>query len=216
MCYLINHKSDTNYFSLAQSDHQNRRPKYKLENDNVCGITTGDGKENCEWDCISSLGTFYQNPECLIDCFEAEHCAVKAINDYIEAGGICRGSINGNIDQNVWPTSTKRCEYQTVFFNDTNDDVNDDYSLTFTSRGIFKEETLKSLTNNQTCIYDVHRKSPFVYNTISFLVLTSSSLEVYQYWYYFSAKFIAGLAEEVLSLVLPLPFTSTRLHPGFR
>ena len=75
-----------NIFSiyLAKPEQQKRTTKYSLEDDNVCGITTG-GKENCEWDCIPTPYGIYQNPECLIDCFDEDHCAVKAFKDYVEA-----------------------------------------------------------------------------------------------------------------------------------
>ena len=44
----------------------------KLENDKMCGITTG-GKEECHWDCEASLclllpnftSPIYSDPECL-------------------------------------------------------------------------------------------------------------------------------------------------------
>ena len=64
-------------------------PRYKLEDDPQCGLTTG-GQEDCFWDCdivfddsgfglftsftgihpvgINSTNTI-QNPECLLDCF---------------------------------------------------------------------------------------------------------------------------------------------------
>ena len=176
-----------------------------MENDNVCGITTG-GEENCEWDCIPSLGSsYYQNPECLIDCFEANHCAVEAINDYKAANGICIGSSFGDLGATVYPTSTKECDYTTLPSN-----------ITYTTRGIFSENTLELLIQNETCIYDVHRKSPVVYNTFQLLVYTSSDLTAFQYWYYFSGKLIGGFPEETLASILPLPFTFTRLHPGAR
>ena len=48
-------------------------PTYKLENDPMCGITTG-GKENCYWDCTfvtdPYVGSLITTPECLLDCYE--------------------------------------------------------------------------------------------------------------------------------------------------
>ena len=48
-------------------------PRYRLENDPMCGETTG-GREDCFWDCeiINSrvYGPIISNPECLLDCFE--------------------------------------------------------------------------------------------------------------------------------------------------
>ena len=48
-------------------------PIYKLENDPMCGMTTG-GKEECFWDCnIDSKGIgngpLISSPECLLNCF---------------------------------------------------------------------------------------------------------------------------------------------------
>ena len=62
--YIL-HSSIANYL-LEKSAN------YKLENDPMCGITTG-GAEDCFWDCQienSNNGLIIQNPECLIDCFE--------------------------------------------------------------------------------------------------------------------------------------------------
>ena len=58
------------------------RPRYKLENDPKCGLTTG-GQDECFWDCdISSDPNFFgaghyfyfdrvlTNYSCLSDCYE--------------------------------------------------------------------------------------------------------------------------------------------------
>ena len=45
--------------------------RYKLEDDPMCGITTG-GREDCFWDCeieMSMNGPIISTPECLSDCF---------------------------------------------------------------------------------------------------------------------------------------------------
>ena len=47
--------------------------KYKLDNDPMCGITTG-GKEDCFWDCeVGSTGVgnglLLTPPDCLLNCF---------------------------------------------------------------------------------------------------------------------------------------------------
>ena len=181
-----------------------------MENEDVCGITTG-GEENCEWDCISFLG-FYKNPECLIDCFDENHCAFKALKDYESAGGICGGSDFGQYVQilQILPTTTKQCEYVTVM--KIIDSVN--VNRTYTSRGIFTQATLDLLIQNETCIYDVHRKSPLVFNTLELLMFSSSNLEVFQFWSYFSGRIITGYPKDKIQDVLPLPFS--RLHPGIR
>ena len=58
----------------------------------MCGVTTG-GREECWWDCeiitYSTLSDqFAKNIECLKDCFAADHCVNKLIED-IEASGTC-------------------------------------------------------------------------------------------------------------------------------
>ena len=198
----------------------------KLENDFACGITTG-GKENCEWDCSPDyIGfVYWRDPSCLTDCFPKGHCASKVLDDFKNAGGICGGSSflppgtfvgNGH----SIPNTTKiNCEYQTV-------PTPTGGTLSITTKGIFSEDTLLSLLDNESCIYDVHRKNPRVWNTITILVQTSSNPQVLFQWLYFSARHIRGLSEtDILSQLssigqlsiggLPLPF-SARLLPGLR
>ena len=60
--------------------------RHKLENDQMCGITTG-GSEDCIWDCevaIGRNGPIITTPECLIDCFPAVSITVKSANVYIK------------------------------------------------------------------------------------------------------------------------------------
>ena len=48
-------------------------PRPRLENDPMCGLTTG-GSSECFWDCeyVSdpNFGSIISNLECLLDCFE--------------------------------------------------------------------------------------------------------------------------------------------------
>lgn len=47
------------------------RRRYRLEDDPMCGVTTG-GQEDCHWDChivTSDCGILITNPECLLDCY---------------------------------------------------------------------------------------------------------------------------------------------------
>ena len=68
-----------------------------LENRNDNSLTleedeiATDGKENCDWNCIPSslLQGINLDPECEPDCFNKDHCAVKALNKFIKAEGIC-------------------------------------------------------------------------------------------------------------------------------
>ena len=43
-------------------------PRFKLENDPMCGVTTG-GKEDCFWDCEIGYDSLLTPPECLLKCF---------------------------------------------------------------------------------------------------------------------------------------------------
>ena len=61
-------------------------PTYKLENDPMCGITTG-GDRQCFWDCEfwsdPYFGTLISNPECLEDCYpEVIFLAIKIVFYY--------------------------------------------------------------------------------------------------------------------------------------
>lgn len=55
--------------------------RHKLENDQMCGITTG-GSVDCIWDCdvaIGRNGPIITTPECLMDCFPAVSITVCSI-----------------------------------------------------------------------------------------------------------------------------------------
>jgi len=71
-------------------------PRPRLENDPMCGLTTG-GSSECFWDCeyVSdpNFGSIISNLECLLDCFEEDTCLHSFIQDYITAGGICEGTV---------------------------------------------------------------------------------------------------------------------------
>ena len=180
-----------------------------MEDDPVCGLTTG-GDKNCEWDCYSRYYSvpYYSNPECLLDCFEDNTCGKRAIQEYIEAGGLCGGSSSydlffnyGNISPNI------ECQYVTI-------DVNGNM-LEFTTAGIFSQDTLKLLQEDE-CILDVYKKSPKLSNTFAYLMYTSSDLETNYRWSYFYARFIRGLSEEDILDTLPPPPMQPRLQPGLR
>ena len=106
----------------------------------MCGLTTG-GNENCEWDCINGnyevggiqiASSLYSNIECLRDCFsEEDHCVVKVLNDFENAGGIC-GESYFSSQQNTFPTTENECKYTEV----TN--VNG-VTISLTTEGIFSE-----------------------------------------------------------------------------
>ena len=68
---------------------------HKLENDPMCGKTTG-GQDECTWDCkiVFSVATNpsifnsvikIQNPECLKDCFEDLPCVKMLLENLVYA-----------------------------------------------------------------------------------------------------------------------------------
>ena len=184
--------------------------RYKFEDDPVCGLTTG-GNENCEWDCTNKYYgvPYYPQPECFIDCFEDNHCGKKAIQEYIDAGGLCGGSSSYNLFENYGNISPNvECQYI-----ETIDD--NGKTLTFTTVGIFSEETLALLKEDQ-CILDVYKKSPKLSNTFAYLIYTSSDLETYKLWFSFNARNIRGLSEDDIQAALPQIPMQPRLQPGLR
>ena len=178
-----------------------------MEDDSVCGLTTG-GNENCEWDCTSDYygAPYYSPPECMFDCFEDNTCGKKAIQEYIDAGGICNGSSSYNLFVNYnYNVDIADCQYITL-------DVNGNM-LTFTTVGIFSQETL-ALLNEDQCILDIYKRSPKLSNTFAYLMYTSSDLPTYSKWYFFYERYIRGLSED--EILLPQLPIQPRLQPGLR
>ena len=175
----------------------------KLEDDPLCGITTG-GRDNCEWDCEPDYyaDVVYENPRCFMDCFENDHCVTNILIDYMKAGGVCRGSSFDEQFNDVLPSVVDfDCELETIG------------GTTYTTKGIFRRETLESIYENETCIFDVHRASPAIFNTVTNIVYTSSDLRAYRYWAYFADRHIKGVSEGDIFDTLP---SLQRLQPGLR
>ena len=94
-------------------------PRYSLENDPNCGLTTG-GREECWWSCgiqrVEDSFTpglfipFIPDPSCLSDCYPADHCLSALLEDYKAAGGICRGSFLDVLAPGLFPVSSQSCE----------------------------------------------------------------------------------------------------------
>ena len=193
--------------------------RYRLENDQMCGLTTG-GKENCEWDCISrrilNFNKLYTNIECVRDCFSEDHCVAKVLNDYENSGGICGESFiasqqnwNFTFNYSYLPITENACKYIEVI-------TDQNITILYTTEGIFSEDTLKSL-NSDECIFDVYRKSQTIFDTINLIVRSSADIKTFEFWTTFVGRHILGLSEDEIDLLYPLPSnTETKLHPGFR
>ena len=197
-----NPRNTTNALDLGIEGYSLTRGK--LEDDPLCGITTG-GRENCEWDCetLWYSDVIYRNPKCFLDCFEKDHCVTKILLDYIEAGGLCKRNsfhVQFASNDNILP-KTVDCETEIID------------GVIYTTNGIFRRETLESIYKNESCIFDVHRASPAIFNTVSYLVYTSSDLRAYRYWAYFVDRHIKGVPEGDLLDTLP---KLERLQPGVR
>ena len=71
-------------------------------------LVLSGGQAECYWDCnvltTEDAGQVITNPECLQDCFAADHCVNLLINDYLAAGGICEGSIGAMLYPGVFNT----------------------------------------------------------------------------------------------------------------
>ena len=173
-----------------------------MENDPLCGITTG-GNENCEWDCepFYFATPLYYNPECFIDCFEEGHCARKILNDYINANGICFNSFNEVFGDILPRTNNTNCQTTTI------------NGVTYTTDGIFSDDTLASIYENETCIFDIHRKSVSLFNTVTYIVYTSSDIQAYRYWAYFVGRYLNGVSDSMVTDTLP---PLIRLNPNLR
>ena len=69
---------------LFQGLLENRNSS-RLEEDEIATF----GKEKCDWSCIPSSLLEGIELECKPDCFIRDHCAVKALNEFIKAEGLC-------------------------------------------------------------------------------------------------------------------------------
>ena len=69
------------------------------------------GQAECYWDCnvltTEMSGQVITNPECLQDCFAADHCVNLLLNDYLDAWGICDGSIGTILYPGVFNTGKR-------------------------------------------------------------------------------------------------------------
>ena len=85
-------------------------------------------------------------------------------------------------------------------------------TLSLTTKGIFSEDTLK-LLNSDECIFDVHKKSPIIYNTIQVLVVSSSNIQTFKFWQTFFWKHVMGISDVDIETLYPLPSnTETKLN----
>ena len=128
------------------------------------------GQAECYWDCnvftTEDAGQVITNPECLQDCFAADHCVNLLINDYLAAGGICEESFGATIFYpGIFPTGKiKRIIY---FINLTICHAVDTCSTMelipgIITDGICSAATETALVVQNDCIYDVYKRPNLV------------------------------------------------------
>ena len=150
----------------------------KLENDPMCGITTG-GRTECNWDCNiveTSSNIFIDNPECYDDCFPQDHCISLLLQDYKNAGGQCE-------EDSAYPVSTSvTCELGTLDFDPTKPIEELICLLRGKNRtvGICSEKTEEALMTDG-CYLDAFQKE-FLFGSITSLIYDSCTQQVTDSW----------------------------------
>lgn len=111
------------YFTIFLIKLSSDARKHRLENDQMCGLTTG-GSEECWWTCdvryledgeVLGQLKYYPyhplilNPSCLSGCYPENHCLSSLLDDYEAAGGICPGSNLDKTFPGMFQVSNKSC-----------------------------------------------------------------------------------------------------------
>ena len=182
-------------FVSVEVDSRFLLSSYKLENDPMCGITTG-GREECDWDCeVKSIGgsVVIGNPECFDDCFPRDSGISMFIEDYKAAGGIC-------VETGIWPVATNAedlCEegsgeeydydddYDYYDYSGSGSENDGDYEAcqsfgSFRIKGICREETENALMKKETYLQSVGR--PELYGSLNSLIYRSCTQRVTDFW----------------------------------
>lgn len=158
-----------------------------LEDDPMCGLTTG-GKEECIWDCerlnfvatasnvtstVSSVlsGVTFKNPLCLEDCFARDHCITRLFTDFKNAGGVCDGAsvIEGVEEYTFAPEGTCILRPGPEIYSN------------IILKGICLPETEAALLDPK-CIYDAGSRGPTYWETLWRLITLSCRSQVGNKW----------------------------------
>ena len=150
--------------------------KPKLENHDMCGITTG-GQDECWWDCaiISApevSGQAVTNPECLRDCFsntmsEDDSSCFSLLIEDVTSKGTCKTGDNPAEVLNIWGINE--------LGNDCDLAGGDPSSITSGTCSKETEESLKATS----CIEFLEKQPEIVKNTLELLIQYSCSKELY-------------------------------------
>ena len=194
-----------NIFFVDVSTYISEQERHRLENDPLCGLTTG-GSEECWWRCnIQRVehplrpGIFLKlilNPSCLSECYPADHCLSSLLADYQAAGGICQGSWLDLNYPGLLPVSNQACE---LFTPGDCDCTFEDY-LNFVcteeetlaadcwwweyygfpvARGLCSDRTQQLLRDQERCIHPIWSEKLSITHTTHDLI---RSLCDYQTW----------------------------------
>merc|ERR1711892_249627 len=149
--------------------------RYKLENDNRCGIPTG-GKAECYFDCISTFNLkepsvrLIKDLTCLEDCFDDEigkRCLSGLIDD-VKKKGVCNvGSETGiNPGAGVYDSTKTDCGQYSP--NPLDPDI---------SSGTCSTDTEEKLVTDE-CRQFITQQPPMIMNTATELISAACSSEV--------------------------------------
>ena len=164
----------------------NPPPRPKLENYDMCGITTG-GQDECWWDCIiisaqQVYGQAVTNPECLRDCFlnttiSEDDCFALLIED-VTSKGTCKTGDNPAEVLNIWGFSElgNNCD----LVERPAPDYGGDSTFMNIISGTCSSETEESLKAT-SCIKFLEKQPEIVKNTIELLIQYSCSKALYDF-----------------------------------
>ena len=138
--------------------------RYSLENHPLCGITTG-GREECWWKpgCYEDIDKgFFLPPNCLAECYPADHCLSSLIRDYQAAGGICPNSELDVTYPGVFNVSEQSCEV------DYDEGAGGEWG--WPVRELCSNLTKELLKDQENCIIPLYTWKQSIWNTARRLV----------------------------------------------
>ena len=155
-CTYLNILPILNIFFVDVTNYISEQERHELENDPLCGLTTG-GSEECWWRCnIQRVehplrpGIFLKlilNPSCLSECYPADHCLSSLLADYQAAGGVCQGSYLDVRYPGVFNVSDQPC-------------VVGSSSSVF--EGLCSDRTKELLRDQENCVIPIYTQKPSI------------------------------------------------------